>query len=63
MGFESLSADWWMMFYCTCNQRRTIFFFPMAPYDGFISAQNGMEKVSLSVEEKKKGATLLENKV
>lgn len=39
------------------------FFFPMAPCDGFISAQNGMEKVSLSVEEKKKGATLLENKV
>lgn len=39
------------------------FFFPMALYNGFISAQNRMEKVSLSVEEKKKGATLLENKV
>lgn len=39
------------------------FFFPMVLYNGFISEQNGMEKVSLSVEEKKKGATLLENKV
>lgn len=36
-----------------------IFFFPVALYNGFISAQNGMEKYPYL----KKGATLLENKV
>jgi len=43
MGFQSLNADWQMMFSSTCSQKGACF--ARALSGAFINAQKGMEKL------------------